>query len=57
MNTKQLLKIVEDRGLQIVLKEGRPVITKPLGSTALTDKLLAVLKVHRERIIEFLSHS
>lgn len=51
MTTKEVLEIVESRGLKIVLKDGHPVLVKPNGGIV-TDKLLAVLKVHRDRIIQ-----
>lgn len=51
MTTKQLLAIVEERGLKIVLQDGRPVLKRPQGNEGVTDKLLAVLKYHREQII------
>lgn len=52
MTTDELLKIVEERGLRIELKEGRPVLVRPEGKGDVTDRLLAVLKVHRDWIIE-----
>lgn len=55
MSTKEVLNIVKERGLEIVLKDGRPVISKPAGNDGVTDRLLSVLKRHRERIIEELS--
>lgn len=55
MSTEQLLKIVKDRGLSIAIKEGRPVLVNAANNPAVTDKLLAVLKRHRDRIIDLLS--
>jgi hypothetical protein len=55
MSTKELLKLVAERGLTIELQDGRPVLkgaSKRPG--AATDKLLRVLKLHRDRIIELL---
>ncbi len=53
MTTKRLLEIVKERGLRIVLDGDRPILKRPHGDTvAVTDKLLAVLKIHRERIVE-----
>jgi hypothetical protein len=59
MTTKKLLEIVKDRGLEIVIRDGRPVLHKPkdIGKEAVTDELLSVLKIHRERIIQHLSTS
>ena len=52
MTTKELLGIVKNRGLVIVVKEGRPVIlAASVKPGAVTDKLLAALKIHRERIV------
>lgn len=55
MSTQELLKIVSKRGLTLGLKEGRPVIRQPVPPGAVTDKLLAVLKRHREGIMVELS--
>jgi len=55
MTTQQLLQIVKDRGLTIALKDGRPVLERAKGNANVNDALLAVLKWHRERIIEVLS--
>lgn len=55
MTTKDVLKIVEDRGLKIVLKDGQPLLVRTPGSQTITDALLAVLKIHREWIIKHLS--
>lgn len=58
MSTQEVLKIVEARGLSIVLDNGRPVIKRARDNHgAITDKLLAVLKRHRERIIAHLSRA
>lgn len=54
MTTKELLAICKRRGLSITVKDGQPVIVAPTDRSAVTDKLLAVLKRHRERIIETL---
>lgn len=54
MNTRKVLTIVRERGLDVVLKDGRPVLIRPQGNEGVTDALLAVLKLHRERIIEAL---
>ncbi len=52
MTTTEVMMIVKDRGLDIVLREGRPIlIGRP---PAVTDALLSVLKIHRERIIALL---
>ena len=53
MSTSELLDIVRKRGLRIVLENGRPVL-KRANREQVTDNLLAVLKVHRERIIKML---
>jgi hypothetical protein len=53
MSTSELLDIVRKRGLRIVLENGRPVL-KRANREQVTDSLLAVLKVHRERIIKML---
>lgn len=55
MTTQQVLEIVKKRGLKIVITDGRPVLKRPAGNDAVTDKLLAVLKRHRERIVSLLS--
>lgn len=55
MSTEQLLKIVKERGLRIEIKDGRPVLIRKAGDPALTDRLLAVLKRHRERIVTMLT--
>ena len=52
MTTTALLKIVKDRGLKIALKEGQPCLVGAAGDPQLTDELLAVLRIHREWIIE-----
>ena len=54
MTTSKLLEIVKDRGIKLSLKDGRPVLIQANGSKACTDALLAVLKIHRDRIIEIL---
>ncbi len=54
MTTEKLLAITRERGLDIALKDGRPVIVRGKGKDGVTDALLAVLKVHRERIIALL---
>jgi hypothetical protein len=54
MTTQKLLEIVRNRGLDIVLKDGRPVIVPGKHRHQVTDKLLAVLRFHRERIIALL---
>lgn len=54
MTTNELLEIAKKRGLKIIVKEGRPMIVNP-PSGAVTDRLLAVLKIHREKIIAMLS--
>lgn len=53
MSTQQLLEIVKRRGLQIVLVDGRPVLRGERN--AATPRLLAVLKRHRERIVDLLA--
>jgi len=53
MSTRQVLDIVKARGLRIDLVDGRPVI-RCTDRTAVTDALLSVLKIHREKIIEAL---
>jgi hypothetical protein len=56
VSTHELMNIVQARGLSIVLDNGRPVIKRARDNHgAITDKLLAVLKRHRERIIAILS--
>jgi hypothetical protein len=54
MTTKELLKIVESRGLKITLIDGRPVLEGAKGHPAVTDSLLSVLRFHRERIVDHL---
>ena len=55
MTTKELLLIVERRGLRVVVENGRPILKRPNGNAGVTDALLAVLKRHREKIIELKS--
>lgn len=55
MTTEDVLKIVEKRGLKIALRNGQPVLEKAAGSASVTDELLAVLKFHRQRIIDKLT--
>ena len=55
MTTTKLMLIVAKRGLSIILNNGRPELVRPAGNKGVTDALLAVLKRHRERIIEMLS--
>jgi hypothetical protein len=52
MTTDQVLGIVKERGLKIELRDDRPVLVGAANNREVTDKLLAVLKVHREWIIE-----
>jgi hypothetical protein len=54
MTTAQLMAIVAERGLSIALKDGRPVLQQCAGKPEVTAELLAVLKFHREKIIEIL---
>jgi hypothetical protein len=54
MSTQEVLRIVKDRGLSINLKDGQPLLCRPQGSVAVTDSLLSVLKIHRQRIIDIL---
>jgi hypothetical protein len=51
MTTQKVMEIVRDRGLEIVLKDGRPVIVPGNNRHQVTDELLAVLRIHRERIV------
>ena len=50
MTTRELLEIVKSRGMEIYIKDGNPLLRRN-GNPA-TEKLMAVLKRHRERIIE-----
>lgn len=54
MSTRELLKLVRDRGLSIILKDGRLNLQRPSGNDGVTDALLSVLKLHRDWIIELL---
>ncbi len=54
MNTRQLMAIVQARGLKIEMHDGRPVIVPNGHRAEVTDALLAVLKVHKDRIIAIL---
>lgn len=55
MTTQQVLDIVRDRGLRVFLgDDGRPRLARNGQDGAVTDALLAVLRRHRERIIEAL---
>lgn len=51
MSTKDVLAIVKARGLEIVLQGGRPVLRGFEKKGMVTGPLLAVLKIHRERIV------
>lgn len=56
MTTREVLLLVKERGLTVELRDdGTPVLS---GNTknpkAKTDKLMKVLKLHRERIIALL---
>lgn len=53
MTTTQLLEIVKERGLTIYIRDGIPILKGPPAKA--TEKLLAVLRFHRERILETLS--
>lgn len=55
MTTQKLMAIVKDRGITIAIKEGRPVIVRGQYNPLVTDELLAVLKIHKERIIALLT--
>lgn len=58
MSTDEVLNIVKRRGLTLTIAtDGRPVIKNGAGNPNVTDKLLAVLKIHRDRIIERLRPS
>ena len=57
MSTQQLMEIVNKRGLRIELKDGGPVIVCGDGRREVTDALLAVLKFHREKIIDMLKEN
>lgn len=54
MSTEKVMEIVRKRGLRIELKDGQPVLKRPAGNKNVTDSLLAVLKLHRERIVRLL---
>jgi hypothetical protein len=57
MTTEQVLEIVKERELRLFLKDGNPVIDRNGAGEhgkKITDALLSVLKIHRERIIEIL---
>lgn len=55
MTTKELLEIVERRGLKVLLRDGEPFLHRPKGNKGVTDRLLSVLKRHREPIVSLLS--
>ncbi len=55
MRTEQVLDIVKNRGLKIALKDGRPVIVPGPNRKEVTDELVKVLTIHRDRIIALLS--
>jgi hypothetical protein len=57
VTTDELLRIVEQRGLKLALKEGSPVTCEGEDNPAVTDALLAVLKIYRERIISVLGRT
>jgi hypothetical protein len=55
MSTRELLRIVDARGLRIELRNGAPVLRVNEGQKQMaTKELLKVLKIHRPRIIEIL---
>jgi hypothetical protein len=51
MTTRELLIIVERRGMRVVVEDGRPILLRQGSKDGVTDRLLAVLKRHREKII------
>jgi hypothetical protein len=54
MSTREVLEVVKGRGLRIELRDGAPVLIRPTGSPEVTDRLLNVLKFHRDPIIKLL---
>jgi hypothetical protein len=55
VSTQEVMSVVKGRGLSVTLVDGRPVLRCPESSRAeITDALLAVLKRHREKIINLL---
>ena len=56
MTTKEVLEILKARGIRVVLEDGRPVLKSPPAGSV-TPELLAVLKFHRQWIIEMLKRS
>ncbi len=55
MTTKELMALVKERGLSVELRpDGTPVLKYGNNPAMKTDKLLKVLKLHRERIIAIL---
>lgn len=54
MKTTEVLRIVKERGLELRLKDGRPLLYRPQGNEGVTDALLKVLARHRELIISIL---
>jgi hypothetical protein len=54
MRTTEVIEIVKQRGLRLELREGQPILVRPNGKGEVTDELLAVLKHHREPIIDLL---
>ena len=57
MTTPELIAIIHRRGLALAMRDHGPAIVRPDGSKAVTDKLLAVLTIHRESIIASLKES
>ncbi len=55
MTTQEVLGIVKERGMKIIIKDGKPMISKPPENHELTDTLLKVLAIHRERIVAILN--
>jgi hypothetical protein len=54
MTTREVMKIAEERGFKVVLApDGHPVLQGDRANV--TDKLMAVLKIHREAIILILT--
>lgn len=56
MTTEEVMAIVKDRGMSIRLRDGQLFIVKEQGSDGLTPSLVAVLKFHRDKILEMLKH-
>lgn len=58
MSTREVMDIVAERRLILEVKDGRLILRKDHPDNPnVTDKLLAVLKIHQHKIVEILGKS